>query len=105
MKKNALLIFVAAWLLSMILTSSAFGCVCTSPSVCEAYSLAERVFIGRLVSKETRDENGREVIIAKFKSGKVFKGDSAERVKVVAFSGGGCEPTLLVGEKYIVFDI
>ncbi len=86
-------------------SSSAYACVCASPSVCEGHSLAEQVFVGTLISKEREEKDGREVIVARFRTGKVFKGVRGELTKTVHFSGGGCEPMLSIGEKYLVFDI
>lgn len=84
---------------------AAYGCVCDTPSECQGYSLANKVFVGKLLEKVALDVNGREVIEAKFESSETLKGSAENGIRIVRFNDGGCAPTLSTGEEYLVFDL
>jgi len=73
------------------------------PEVCQAYSRADGVFVGKLTKlTEESDSSNRSVIVARFHVSTVFKG-RRESLSVVRYAGRGCQPTLNVGSVYFVY--
>lgn len=72
-------------------------------TVCQAYTRAESVFIGKLTKVEELPGNGARVIEARFEVSKVFKGQP-NKIEVIRFDGGDCGPQVKqVGIDYFVY--
>ena len=94
-------------MIHVLLTALAFvvnpvlACECQTPTVCQAYSLAKFVYVGKLVSVERTDKARREIAVARFQVERTYKGNVA-KMEVAEF--GTCdELTLTPGERYLVY--
>ena len=93
---------IAVGFIATILADQVPACNPAVPILCQAYSRAEAVFVGKLVKVEKADTGTRQVI-AHFSVKKVYKGDVAGS-EVVHFGASDCDPTLSeIGKDYIVF--
>lgn len=78
-------------------------CQCAAVSVCQAYSRADEVFIGKATGVRIEQSSFIPEIVVDFKVEKRFKGDS-ETVERVRFKRGECfQLNFVVGEQYFVY--
>lgn len=79
------------------------GCGCETPTVCQAYSRAEAIFVGKLISFEIDDKSFIRTVTAHFDVEKVFKGNIGKQ-EFVRFKMSDCfHVELKPGEKYFVY--
>jgi len=60
--------------LILVTVPSVSACHPVTPAVCQAYSRAEAVFIGKLLTVEEKTENDMAVVNATFSVKKIYKG-------------------------------
>lgn len=94
-----ILLFVG---ITSLLTDTAYGCQCYSPDVCEAFSRADSVFVGKLIKVLRTTRANRSILIAEFQVETAFKGRT-KRIEKAEFYGGGCEPDFVVGKNFFVY--
>lgn len=91
-----LLLFLAA-------AGNAVACDPYGPTVCEAFSRANAVFIGTLTKLDVIPTSPTAPVLAHFTVQRVFKG-KVEKEEIIKFGSGDCDPKLTnVGEKYFVY--
>ncbi len=95
--------FIVVITLLFFFNTKIFACYCEYPSVCEAYSKAKKVFVGKL-EKVVKDEKASYYTIdAYFSVEKTYKGKT-EDAEIIKFKLGDCSDLkLIVGEKYFVY--
>lgn len=94
--------FIAAILAHLFLTGGVFACNPVVPTICEAYSQAKAVFVGKLIRMEKVRDSRTPQIDAHFLIEKVFKGN-VDKTAVVRFDAGDCGPRIKVGERHFVY--
>lgn len=79
------------------------ACECNESDICNAYSKAEKVFIGKLEKVEKDEKAPVYSIQAHFSVEKTYKGKT-EKIEIVTFKLGDCEwLNFIEGEKYFVY--
>jgi hypothetical protein len=86
----------------LALFSGLNACTCESPLACQAFGLADKVFVGKLVKLTTKTIADLDFLSAVFEVGETYKGKTS-RTETVEFAAGGCEPLLKLAETYFVY--
>lgn len=83
-------------------SSTSALCSCDTPTVCQAFSRADTVFVGTLLQIRESENTAIETINAEFAVESAFKGSPGTK-QVVNFRLGGCFERPIVGQKYFVY--
>lgn len=86
----------------VFLPAEILACHCGERPICVDYSAAKSVFLGKLLKSRKSVVDDHRVNVATFSVGRIFKG-VPEKVQDVPFVDGECDPTMKVGEVYLVF--
>lgn len=80
-----------------------FGCECSIPTVCQAFTRAEGVFIGKVTSVKNVESTVISRVLVTFEVEKIYKGESRTS-EAVEFEVSDCFPvSFAVGERYFVY--
>lgn len=92
---------LVVWLLFV---GSVFGCEPAVPTICQAYSRAEAVFVGKLIKIEkVKSNRAMTEIVTTFEVEKVFKGN-LQKIEELVFRQAGCDLEInKIDEKYFVY--
>jgi hypothetical protein len=89
--------------INLLSVKQAFACQCGPELICEAFSRAESVFIGKVEKIESyKDEIAYPKIKVVFSVEKTFKGKN-EKLVSADFSQGDCGNVFSAGERYFVY--
>jgi hypothetical protein len=95
--------FLLAVITILIASHVSKGCECEIPAICQAFSRAELVFVGKLIKiEEAPPTTGVEQVYADFDVSESFKG-SPSKIQRVEFLLGTCFDRPQVGENYFVY--
>lgn len=87
---------------NLISVSTVLACECNRPAICQAYSRAKSVFIGKVEKIESNKNEPLSPIKVTFSVEKTFKGQT-EKIETAKFGYGDCETSFKVGEAYFVY--
>lgn len=97
-----LCIFLLAIAISQFASPYIYACQCDIPDVCQAYTRADKVFVGKLIKIEDYDGLSTYAVKAFFEVSETFKG-TTDKIQPVVFSIGSCERKFVTGLKYFVY--
>ena len=95
-------IFLVLIAFNFVSVGAVLACVCDIPAICEAYSRAGAVFIGKVEKMELDKKGSVPTMIVTFSVEKSFKGKTG-KTETAKFFDGGCRDKFIVGEKYFVY--
>jgi hypothetical protein len=90
--------------LTLLSSINVSACVCYVKEICEEYSEAKSVFIGKLEKLEDNSLNPRFNKTVYFSVEKTFKGKTEKIEQIDFLVGGDCAREFKVGEKYFVYE-
>lgn len=85
-----------------VAAQSASACECNRPTICEAFSAATKVFIGKLESSPGAKKGFLGTTSATFSVERTFKGET-NPFESVTMRVSDCAVPLMIGEKYFVY--
>lgn len=95
------LLTVGAFLIIERPTSSSWTCQCVNPTLCQAYTISDSVFVGKIV-RSTHEHTPPGYTRTEFEVVEGLKGNLQKYEEIVIPTGCG-SPNLNTGETYVVY--